>query len=528
MTLSILNNGNAATVANHLKAICPDPALAIDLAQHADGNWGNGAVSFQPAPTTSSVGCQMVQDLVNSAVSIGIRGENDAWSVAPLANRTLNYVGGVTVKDIYPAPTLIEIVYDVDLCSGQMLTVRDAAGNHIQATFDEVLFHEMAHARDLINGTFNAANPEPSAIAQENSYRASRGLQGARAGHGGGCDAPPAAAAPPAGSSKCFIATAAFGSPIEPEVQFLRSFRDDILRQTRSGEEFFQRYWSHYYRVSPQLVKAMETDQNVKDIVRWSVVTPIVRYLELLIAFPDASPESLPEPWSSFLFKLQKELEAWTADIRVPNTYRDIDAVAAAQELSIILRYVLRSPRRRLTYLEHLEAAGEIPLRGSPNELQRAAGRLRENGVSEEEIDRILASAHKPQDSSCACFMNAGEVFDAGTIGTGEWVYQVVLTNLTGQSWQQAVVFYNQNGNPNVYVAAQNNIQAGQVVRFELGRCGDLDSYNVGIFDYSNNLVGQIPDPNNPIFQGAPSMTPALDHQIHPTDPPCVSGWMVS
>jgi hypothetical protein len=525
MSLWILNNANTSTVLSDLKRICPDPALVIDVGAHPDGNLGGGAVSFQPAPTTTSVGCQMVQDLVNSPITIGIRGEADIWSVAPLAGRTLHDVGGVTVKDKYPSPTLIDIVYDAYPCNGLQFWVKDAAGNHIPAPPHVNLFHEMAHAHDLASGTFNVANPEPSAIAQENAYRVSMGLT-QRAGHDGGCNMPAPTQAPPP-KSNCFIATAAFGSVIEPEVQVLRSFRDNVLRKTRAGDMFFENYWKYYYRVSPIIVDAMEEDENVKHVVRWSVVTPIVRYLELLTSFPDASPEALPEPWRSFLLKIQSDLEAWTAEIGLPQTFRGLGVISAAQELGILLRYVLRSSEKRASYLTRLERSGELPLPTALHEVHTAADQLRSYSLSNDEIHRILGCVPNASLTPAGFYMNANEVLDASGVG-GDTIYQVILTNLTGQPWQQAIVFYNQNNDPNtIYAVSQNNIQAGQVVVLELGICSSLQSYNVGIFDIQNKLAGQIPD-SSPIFQGATTMTPALDRQIHPNDPPCISTWAVT
>jgi hypothetical protein len=49
-----------------------------------------------------------------------------------------------------------------------------------------VLFHELAHAAEMLLGTYNKNDPEPTAIREENYYRASRGLP-ARGGWEGGC-----------------------------------------------------------------------------------------------------------------------------------------------------------------------------------------------------------------------------------------------------------------------------------------------------------------------------------------------------
>jgi len=48
-------------------------------------------------------------------------------------------------------------------------------------------------------------------------------------------------------ATKCFIATAAFGSETEKEVSELRWIRDNILRETPAGKRFFEKYWERYY-----------------------------------------------------------------------------------------------------------------------------------------------------------------------------------------------------------------------------------------------------------------------------------------
>ena len=55
-------------------------------------------------------------------------------------------------------------------------------------------------------------------------------------------------------AGKCFVATAAFGSPFFQEVVILRGFRDETLRKTPWGRTFIH----HYYRLSPPLAKIIE------------------------------------------------------------------------------------------------------------------------------------------------------------------------------------------------------------------------------------------------------------------------------
>jgi hypothetical protein len=523
MSLWILTNANRVNVAQDLQTICPDPALTIDLGPDADGNLGSGTVSFQPAPTTSSVGSQMVQKLVASPVAIGLRGETDVWSVQPVPGYTLNHVGGVTIKDKYPSPTLIEIVYDINPCGGNGFWVTDSTGKHISVPGPVALFHEMAHAHDLVTGVYtgNGAVDEASAVAQENTFRASLGLP-ARAGHSGGCNAPPPATAP-APKSECFIATAAFGSVIEPEVQFLRSFRDDVLRRTRAGEAFFDTYWKHYYRVSPPIVSAME-DPEVRQVVRWSMVTPIVRHLELFLKFPDAPLDAVPEPWRAFLLAMRDDLENWTGEVELPRTFTGLDAPAAAQELGILLRYALRSEARRADFLADLERRGEIPLAGSSCQLKTAAARLAQCGVRPQEAARVVAApAAGPRSGCVSTYMNQDEVLNFSNVPTGDDVYQVVIT--CADPFDQIALFYNQTDNPNnIYFLAENNTVAGQVVVFNLGPCSLMDSYAIGFF-VGGEMVQTIPN-SDPIFQGQQNVTPALDQLIHPNDPPCKSGWV--
>jgi hypothetical protein len=76
----------------------------------------------------------------------------------------------------------------------------------------------------------------------------------------------------------CFVATAAFGSPLASEVATLRSFRDRVLLRSRAGGRFVE--W--YYEVSPPLAAFIANSV----VLRWIVgqacirpVLPIVRFI---------------------------------------------------------------------------------------------------------------------------------------------------------------------------------------------------------------------------------------------------------
>jgi hypothetical protein len=73
------------------------------------------------------------------------------------------------------------------------------------------------------------------------------------------------------GSSNCFIATAAYGSWLAPEVLTLREFRDRYLLTNGLGQAFVD--W--YYRVSPPAAAYIAEHESLKTAVRWALA-PVV------------------------------------------------------------------------------------------------------------------------------------------------------------------------------------------------------------------------------------------------------------
>jgi hypothetical protein len=72
-------------------------------------------------------------------------------------------------------------------------------------------------------------------------------------------------------SARCFIATAAWGSWLAPEVVTLREFRDRYLLTNSPGQAFVD--W--YYRVSPPAAAFIAEQEALKTAVRWGL-TPVV------------------------------------------------------------------------------------------------------------------------------------------------------------------------------------------------------------------------------------------------------------
>jgi len=65
-------------------------------------------------------------------------------------------------------------------------------------------------------------------------------------------------------TNTCFIATAAYGSPMAKEIEILREFRDEYLLTNPQGEALVD----FYYKVSPPLAQFITENPSLKPIVR--------------------------------------------------------------------------------------------------------------------------------------------------------------------------------------------------------------------------------------------------------------------
>jgi nitrous oxidase accessory protein NosD len=69
----------------------------------------------------------------------------------------------------------------------------------------------------------------------------------------------------------CFIATAAYGSPLDSHVDTLRSFRDSYLETNPLGSAFV----SLYYKISPPLADFIDKHPSLKPIVRVALIPAV-------------------------------------------------------------------------------------------------------------------------------------------------------------------------------------------------------------------------------------------------------------
>lgn len=78
---------------------------------------------------------------------------------------------------------------------------------------------------------------------------------------------------------RCFIATAAYGSPLAPQVTFLRRIRDENLRKSKLGNLSIDRIEWIYYKFSPHVAKTMYQYPLFRSIMRRFIVTPTIYFL---------------------------------------------------------------------------------------------------------------------------------------------------------------------------------------------------------------------------------------------------------
>jgi uncharacterized repeat protein (TIGR01451 family) len=108
-------------------------------------------------------------------------------------------------------------------------------------------------------------NPTPGGgTSNSKTFSVTTILGGAAGGGGGGC----------------FIATAAFGTPMEKHVQILRDFRDRCLLKTSAGQAFVK----FYYEVSPPIAGKIAQNEGLRFVTRCSLM-PFVGMAYLIVTY---------------------------------------------------------------------------------------------------------------------------------------------------------------------------------------------------------------------------------------------------
>ncbi len=86
----------------------------------------------------------------------------------------------------------------------------------------------------------------------------------------------------------CLIATAAYGSELAPQVQFLREIRDNTVMSTSSGTAFMSGFNQLYYSFSPTIADMERENPMFQEAVR-AFITPMVSTLSIMTLADDGS-----------------------------------------------------------------------------------------------------------------------------------------------------------------------------------------------------------------------------------------------
>jgi len=91
-------------------------------------------------------------------------------------------------------------------------------------------------------------------------------------------NAPPPSSGGGGGGGSCFIATAAYGTPMAEDVRYLRAFRDQHLLDNDAGRWFVKQYYS----LSPPVADYIREREGLKSLVR-AGLAPLVGLSKWLV-----------------------------------------------------------------------------------------------------------------------------------------------------------------------------------------------------------------------------------------------------
>jgi hypothetical protein len=86
----------------------------------------------------------------------------------------------------------------------------------------------------------------------------------------------------------CLIATAAYGSELAPQVQFLREIRDNTVMSTSSGVAFMSGFNQLYYSFSPTIADMERENPMFQEAVR-AFITPMISTLSIMTLADEGS-----------------------------------------------------------------------------------------------------------------------------------------------------------------------------------------------------------------------------------------------